>query len=47
MMYIAGETQEPSTKTVKLIEDIILDQVVHMVLPPPSYAFSQHLSSDR
>ncbi|KAF6821868.1 spt3 [Colletotrichum musicola] len=31
MMYIAGETQDPSTQTVKLIEDILLDQVVHML----------------
>ncbi|KAH9232731.1 hypothetical protein K456DRAFT_1763035 [Colletotrichum gloeosporioides 23] len=31
MMYIAGETQDVSIQTIKLIEDIILDQVVHML----------------
>ncbi|TEA10117.1 SAGA complex subunit spt3 [Colletotrichum sidae] len=31
MMYIAGETQDVTLQTIKLIEDIILDQVVHMV----------------
>lgn len=31
MMYIAGETQDVSTPTIKLIEDIIRDQVVHIV----------------
>ncbi|TDZ62063.1 SAGA complex subunit spt3 [Colletotrichum trifolii] len=30
-MYIAGETQDVTLQTIKLIEDIILDQVVHMV----------------
>lgn len=31
MMYIAGETQDVSTPTIKLVEDIIRDQVVHIV----------------
>ncbi|KAK1470638.1 spt3 [Colletotrichum tamarilloi] len=31
MMYIAGETQEVSVQTTKLIEEIIRDQVVHML----------------
>lgn len=31
MMYIAGETQDVSTPTIKLIEDIIRDQVVHIL----------------
>ncbi|KAF6827120.1 spt3 [Colletotrichum plurivorum] len=39
MMYIAGETQDPSTQTVKLIEDIILDQVVHMLKTANDLAF--------
>ncbi|KAL2277138.1 hypothetical protein FJTKL_00268 [Diaporthe vaccinii] len=32
MMYIAGETQDVSTPTIKLIEDIIRDQVVHILV---------------
>ncbi|KAJ0164804.1 SAGA complex subunit spt3 [Colletotrichum tanaceti] len=31
MMYIAGETQDASVQTIKLIEDIIRDQVVHIL----------------
>ncbi|KAL0933741.1 spt3 [Colletotrichum truncatum] len=31
MMYIAGETQEVSTQTVKLMEELIQDQIVHML----------------
>lgn len=31
MMYIAGETLEPSTEAVILVEGIIRDQVHHMV----------------
>ncbi|KAK6211434.1 spt3 [Colletotrichum tabaci] len=31
MMYIAGETQDASIQTIKLIEDIIRDQVVHIL----------------
>ncbi|KAF9880328.1 spt3 [Colletotrichum karsti] len=31
MMYIAGETQDVSVETLKVIEDIIRDQVVHML----------------
>ncbi|TQN65795.1 SAGA complex subunit spt3, partial [Colletotrichum shisoi] len=31
MMYIAGETQDASIQTIKLIEDIIRDKVVHML----------------
>ncbi|OLN94133.1 SAGA complex subunit spt3-like protein 2 [Colletotrichum chlorophyti] len=31
MMYIAGETQDASVHTIKLIEDIIKEQAVHML----------------
>lgn len=31
MMYIAGETQDPSVETISLVEEITRDQVVLMV----------------
>lgn len=31
MMYVAGETQDPSPDTLTLVEDIIRDQVILMV----------------
>ncbi|KAH8821815.1 transcription initiation factor IID, 18kD subunit-domain-containing protein [Xylogone sp. PMI_703] len=31
MMYIAGETQEPPLETITLVEEIIRDQVIHML----------------
>jgi hypothetical protein len=31
MMYVAGETQEPSLETISLVEEIIKDQVYLMV----------------
>jgi hypothetical protein len=31
MMFVSGETAEPSTETTWLIEEIVREQVVHMV----------------
>lgn len=31
MMFVSGETAEPSTETTWLIEEIVRDQVIHMV----------------
>lgn len=33
MMYIAGETQDASIETLAMIEDIIRQQVIHLVRP--------------
>lgn len=33
MMYVSGETQEPSVDTIMLVESIVRDQVVLMVRP--------------
>jgi Transcription initiation factor IID, 18kD subunit len=35
MMFVSGETAEPSTETTSLIEDIVRQQVVEMVKPLP------------
>ncbi|KAM0330612.1 hypothetical protein ACHAQA_003561 [Verticillium albo-atrum] len=39
MMYIAGETQEPPDETTALVEDIIHEQVVHMLTTANDLAF--------
>jgi len=34
MMYVSGETAEPSTDTTGMIEEIVRQQVIEMVGPP-------------
>ncbi len=35
MMFVSGETQDPSIETIVLVENIVHDQVVQGVSPPP------------
>jgi transcription initiation protein SPT3 len=35
MMFVSGETGEPSPETTGIIEEMVRGQVVEMVCPPP------------
>lgn len=37
MMYVSGETAEPPVETTGIIEDIVRQQVIELVSPPPPH----------
>ena len=43
MMFVSGETAEPSTETTWLIEEIVREQVIHMVSKSPISATASNL----
>lgn len=47
MMFVSGETAEPSVETTTLIEEIVRQQVIEIVRSPPVAPHMRHMLISR